>query len=156
MAALFSFVDRSLRFSCGFESIPVYCRNPLFAKRLYYRGPDNQTGLHGVFFLRTIFWLGLVVLMLPPSSDGKTPAPRVSLLETVSASRALISDLGSICSRNEAACAISRETIDLVAGKIRTGAGIAAAMVAGGSQGADHGSLTGKDLEPLWSARGDG
>ena len=109
-----------------------------------------------MFFLRTIFWLGLVVLLLPPASDGKTPAPRVSLLETVAASRALLSDLGDICSRNEAACAISRETIDLVAGKIRTGADIAAAMVKAGPDAADHGSLTGEDLEPGWSARGDG
>ena len=116
----------------------------------------NQTGLHRVFFLRTIFWLGLVVLFLPPASDGKTPSPRVSLLETVAASRALISDLGGICSRNEAACAISRKTIDLVAGKIKTGAGIAAAMVTTGRDGIDRGSLTGEDLEPGWSARSDG
>ncbi|MDH3195318.1 MAG: DUF5330 domain-containing protein [Hyphomicrobiales bacterium] len=109
-----------------------------------------------MFFLRTFFWLGLVVLLLPPASDGNTPAPRVSLLETVSAWRALISDLGSICDRNEAACAIGRETIDLVAGKIRTGAGIAAAMVKTGQDSIDRGSLTGEDLEPGWSARGDG
>ena len=109
-----------------------------------------------MFFLRTFFWLGLVVLLLPPASDGKTPAPRVSLFETVSASRALLSDLATICSRNEAACATSRETIDLVVGKIRTGADIAAAMVRAGPDGAHHGSLTGEDLEPGWSARGDG
>jgi hypothetical protein len=108
-----------------------------------------------VFFLRSIFWLGLVVLLLPPASDGKTPAPRVNLYETVSATRALVSDLGAICSRNEAACAISRETIGLVASKIRTGAGIAAAMVKAGPDDADRGSLTGEDLEPGWSARGD-
>jgi hypothetical protein len=104
-------------------------------------GPDNQIGSRDVFFLRTIFWLRLV---------------RVSLLETMAASRTLISDLGEICSRNETACAISRETIDLVAGKIRTGAGIAAAMVKTGQDGIDRGSLTGEDLEPGWSARGDG
>lgn len=109
-----------------------------------------------MFFLRIFFWLGLVVLMLPPASDGKTPAPRVSLLETVSASRALLSDLATICSRNEAACAISRETIDLVAGKIRTGADIAAAMVKSGPDSGGRGSLTGEDLEPGWSVRGDG
>jgi len=118
--------------------------------------PYNQTGSRDVFFLRSIFWLGLVVLLLPPASDGKTPAPRVSLFETIAASRTLISDLGEICSRNETACAISRETIALVAGKISTGAGIAAAMVKTGQDGIDRGSLTGKDLEPGWSARGDG
>jgi hypothetical protein len=108
-----------------------------------------------VFFLRTIFWLGLVVLLLPPASDGKTPAPRVSMLETVSATRALISDLGSICSRNEAACAVSRETLDLVVGKIRTSADIAAAMTGTGQDGIDRGSLTGEDMEPGWSARSE-
>jgi len=109
-----------------------------------------------VFFLRTIFWLGLVILLLPPASDGKTPAPRVSMLETVVATRALITDVAALCSRNEAACAISRETIDLVVGKLRTGADIAAAMVGTGGDGVDRGSLTGQDLEPGWSARGDG
>lgn len=108
-----------------------------------------------MFILRTIFWLGLVVLMLPPVSDGKTPPPRISLFETLSATRTLISDLAGLCSRNEAACAASRETIDLVAGKIRTGAGIAAAMVKTGQAGIDRGSLTGEDLNHRWSARSD-
>ena len=109
-----------------------------------------------MFVLRTIFWLGLVVLLLPAASDGKTPAPRVSLFETVSASRAFISDLGEICSRNAAACAIGRETIDRVAGKIRTGAGIQAPMVKTGHDRIDRGSLTGEDLKPGWSAQGEG
>ena len=109
-----------------------------------------------MFFLKTIFWLGLVVLMLPPASDGKTPGHRVSLLESVSATRALISDLAGICSRNEAACAASRETIDLVADKIRTGAEIAAAMVKTDQDGIDRGSLTGEDLAHGWSALSDG
>ncbi len=109
-----------------------------------------------MFFLKSIFWLALVVLMLPAASDGKMPPPRVSLLETVSATRALVSDLAALCSRNEAACAVSRETIDLVAGKIKTGAAIAAAMVAATRDGDDRGSLTGEDLEPGWSARSDG
>ena len=109
-----------------------------------------------MFFLRTIFWLGLVVLLLPPASDGKSPAPRVSMLETVAATRAILSDVATLCSRNEAACAISRETIDLVAGKMRTGAAIAAAMVRTGQDSIDRGTLTGEDPEPSWSARGDG
>ena len=108
-----------------------------------------------MFILRTIFWLGLVVLMLPPASDGKAPGHSVSLLESVSATRALISDLAGICRRNEAACAASRETIDLVADKIRTGAGIAAAMVKTSQNGVDRGSLTGEDLEHGWSAHSD-
>lgn len=118
-----------------------------------------------MFLLKSIFWLALVVLMLPAASDGKTPPPRVSLLETVVATRALLSDLGAICSRNQTACAISRETIDLVAGKIKTGAAIAAAMVSAARDGDDisaaregdhRGSLTSEDLEPGWSARSDG
>ena len=109
-----------------------------------------------MFLLKSIFWLALVVLMLPAASDGKTPPPRVSLLETVVATRALLSDLGAICSRNQTACAINRETIDLVAGKIKTGAAIAAAMVSAARDGDDRGSLTSEDLEPGWSARSDG
>ena len=95
-------------------------------------------------------------MILPPASDGKTPAPRVSLRESVSATRALVSDLAALCSRNEAACAVSRETMDIVAGKIKTGAAIAAAMVAAGRDGGNRGSLTGEDLEPGWSAPSEG
>ena len=95
-------------------------------------------------------------MLLPPASDGKTPAPRVSLFETVAATRVLVADLAGLCSRNETACAVSRQTIERVAGKIRTGAGIAAAMVGAGRDGFEHGSLTGQDLEPVWSANSDG
>ncbi len=109
-----------------------------------------------MFFLRTIFWLGLVIMLLPPASNGNTPAPRVTVLEAITATRALVADFATLCSRNETACAVSRETIELVAGKIRTGAEIAAAMVRAGRDDIDRGSLTGKDLEPGWSARGDG
>ena len=109
-----------------------------------------------MFFLRTIFWLGLLILLLPPASDGTTPAPRVSIMETVAATRALLADVATVCSRNEAACTISRETMDVVAGKLKTGAGIAAAMVGLGQDEIDHGSLTAEDLDPGWSARGDG
>ena len=109
-----------------------------------------------MFFLRTIFWLGLVIMLLPPASDGKTPAPRVTMMETAAATRTLIADVAALCNRNEAACAISRETIDLVASKVRTGAAIAAAMVGTGQDSIDRGSLTGQDLEPGWSARSDG
>ncbi len=118
-----------------------------------------------MFILKSIFWLALVVLMLPAASDGKTPPPRVSLLETVSATRALVADLAGLCARNEAACAIRNETIDLIAGKIRTGAAIAAAMVSAAREGDDisaarqgenRGSLTNEDIKPGWSARSDG
>ncbi len=109
-----------------------------------------------MFFLRTIFWLGLVVLLLPPAADGKTPAPRVSLLETVTATRALMADVSELCSRNEVACAVSRQTIDLVAGKMRTGAEIVAAIVGAGQADIERGSLTAEDLEPGWSMRSDG
>ncbi len=108
-----------------------------------------------MFVLRSLFWLSTVVLLLPPSQDGKEPAPRVSLLHTAYAARALVLDLSNVCERNPEACAASREALVLVAQKIETGAGIVSASIAA-SEGksaakVDHGTLTEADLEPAWS-----
>jgi hypothetical protein len=108
-----------------------------------------------MFVLRSFFWLTAVVLLLPPSEDGKEPAPRVSLIHTAYAARALVEDLSSVCERNPEACAVSREALVLLTRKIETGAGIVSAGIAA-SKGetptvVDHGTLTAVDLETPWS-----
>ncbi len=108
-----------------------------------------------MFVLRSLFWLSTLVVLLPPSQDGREPAPRVSLLHTVYAARVLLQDMTGVCDRNPEACATSRQAMTLLTRKLETGASIVAAGVksAQGStaQDIDHGTLTEADLEPQWS-----
>jgi hypothetical protein len=107
-----------------------------------------------MFILRSLFWLSTLVLLLPPSEDGREPAPRVSLLHTAYAARVLLQDVTGVCERNPEACAASRQALVLLTRKLETGAGIVAAGVKAGQGSAadvDHGTLTDADLEPVWS-----
>jgi len=108
-----------------------------------------------MFFVRSTFWLGLVVLLLPASPDGE-PAPRVSLIHTAHAARILVEDMTGVCARHPEACETSREALVLLKRKLETGAGIVSAGLVAGQDfvdpAADHGTLTSADLEPLWSA----
>jgi Family of unknown function (DUF5330) len=108
-----------------------------------------------MFLLRSIFWLTTVVMLLPASPDGSEPAPRVSLIHTAYAARALVQDLQGLCDRNPEACATSRKALVLFTRKLETGAGIVSAGIAAGERQAapqvDHGTLTAADLAPAWS-----
>ena len=108
-----------------------------------------------MFILRSLFWLSTVVVLLPPSQDGREPAPRVSLLHTAYAARVLMQDVTGVCERNPEACAASREAMVLLTRKLETGAGIFVASVQASQNLADpsidHGTLTEADLEPVWS-----
>lgn len=107
-----------------------------------------------MFILRSFFWLATVVVLLPPAESGE-PAPRVNLLHTAYAARAIMQDVSGVCERNPAACEASREAMTLLARKLQTGAGIVVAgLKAGEAPGvaaADRGTLTAADLEPGWS-----
>ena len=111
-----------------------------------------------MFVLRALFWLSSAVMLLPPSSDGREPAPRVTVLQAAYATRILLEDLTGVCERNPQACATSRTAMALLSRKLETGAGIVASGIAV-SQGdkrflvsdADHGTLKVEDLTPAWS-----
>jgi hypothetical protein len=108
-----------------------------------------------MFVLRSLFWLGAVVMLLPASPDGETPAPRVSLVEAAYSARILLQDVTGVCERNPEACARSREALALVGRKLETGAGAVVAGIAAGRMlvdaGAGHGTLTTADLAAPWS-----
>lgn len=106
-----------------------------------------------VFFLfRCIFWLGLVVLLLPASPDGSAPPPRVSVLEALSAARVFVRDISGACERNPHACAVGGDTVELVRLKIETGADIVGALISSDGETISAGTLTKEDLAAEWSA----
>lgn len=110
-----------------------------------------------MFVLRSLFWLGTVVLLLPASPDNPELAPRVSLLHTAYAARVLLQDVSGVCERHPEACATSREALVLLTQKLETGAEIVSAGITAGKSAydpaADHGTLTASDLELGWSAQ---
>jgi hypothetical protein len=108
-----------------------------------------------MFVLRSLFWLATVVVLLPASSGGEHPAPRVSLIHTAYAARILLQDVTGVCARHPEACATSREALTLLTRKLETGADIVSAGLLAGQAlsdpNADHGTLSASDLEPSWS-----
>ncbi|MYZ48367.1 DUF5330 domain-containing protein [Propylenella binzhouense] len=102
-----------------------------------------------MFVLRSLFWLTMLVMVLPPAEGADAP-PRVSLFNAVIAAQALVQDVGAICERNPGACSVSRDALALVGRKIETGANIVEAGVAR-ERGTDHGTLRPADLAPAWS-----
>jgi hypothetical protein len=101
-----------------------------------------------MFLIRSLFWLTVVVLLLPPAGDE--PAPRVGLYQTALAARALIHDVAGLCERNEEACATSRDAAQLLGRKLETGARMVGSTFRDGD-GEMHGSLSAGDLAAPWS-----
>jgi len=101
-----------------------------------------------MFLIRSLFWLTIAVLLLPPA--GEEPAPRVGLYQTALAARALAHDLAGLCERNAEACATSREAADLFTRKLETGAGIVGSAF-GEQEEVPHGSLTAADMAAPWA-----
>jgi Family of unknown function (DUF5330) len=64
------------------------------------------------FLIRTVFWLGLVAILLP---SGRSPqqgsAPPVAATEAVSAAAAAVSDLSGFCGRQPDACVTGSHAI---------------------------------------------
>ena len=115
-----------------------------------------QGGLWSMFLLRVFFWLGLVVLILPPASDG-SPPPRVSVMEAIYAARIFANDIAGACERNPQACEIGGDTAILVGRKAKTGIDIVGSIMSSDTQetdtrSPDHGTLTDQDLLAEWSA----
>ena len=114
-----------------------------------------------MFLVRSVFWLALVLLILPPASDG-SPPPRVSLFQAVSAARIFANDIAGACERNPKACEIGGDTVNLVGRKAKTGIDIVGSIISSGRDSTPHspsnartpdsGTLTDEDLLTEWAA----
>lgn len=112
-----------------------------------------------MFLLRSMFWLSVAVMAMPPAADGTTPPPRVGLVEAALAARVLVQDIAGVCAREPDACATSRDALDLFRRKAETGADLAGRLLSGDAEaageagigGVDRGTLTEDDLAPRWA-----
>jgi hypothetical protein len=73
------------------------------------------------FLLRTVFWLTVIILLLPSDPDAGPEAPQVTLVDALDAIRATITDLSQFCLRNPELCETGETVIQVVADKARYG-----------------------------------
>jgi hypothetical protein len=75
------------------------------------------------FLLRLVFWLGLVLVLLPrdktPDSDK---LPQISVSDAVQAATAAVSDMGQFCKRQPAACEVGGQAATVIGVRAQDGA----------------------------------
>jgi hypothetical protein len=75
------------------------------------------------FLLRMVFWIGLVLVLLPrdktPESDK---LPQVGASEAVSAATAAVSDMSQFCKRQPAACEVGGQAATVIGDRAQAGA----------------------------------
>lgn len=115
-----------------------------------------------MFLLRAVFWLSIVVMLLPGDPERGTEAPRVGALEALIAARATIADLSGFCVRAPEACKTGGAALAALGEKARYGAGLLIRSL--GSSLAEsaaplptelRGTLTPDDRTPQWRPGGD-
>ncbi len=73
-----------------------------------------------MFLLRSAFWLTIVILLIPADPDTGE-APRVTLVNALSAVRATVTDVSGFCDRNPDVCITGNAAIQLVGEKAGDG-----------------------------------
>jgi hypothetical protein len=75
------------------------------------------------FLLRMVFWVGLVLVLLPrdktPESDK---LPQLGASEAVSAATAAVSDMSQFCKRQPAACEVGGQAATVIGHRAQAGA----------------------------------
>ncbi|MDN5005204.1 DUF5330 domain-containing protein [Bradyrhizobium sp. GCM10027634] len=75
------------------------------------------------FLLRIIFWLGLVLVLLP---RDKTPEsgklPNIGAADAVQAATAAVSDMSQFCKRQPAACEVGGQAATIIGQRAQDGA----------------------------------
>ena len=75
------------------------------------------------FLLRMVFWLGLVLVLLPrdkaPESDKQ---PQIGASEAVQAATAAVSDMSQFCKRQPTACEVGGQAATVIGQRAQEGA----------------------------------
>jgi hypothetical protein len=86
-------------------------------------GSRDGRGREMFFLLRMVFWLGLVLVLLPRE---KTPdaekLPQLGASEAVSAATAAVSDMSQFCKRQPAACEVGGQAATVLGQRAQAGA----------------------------------
>lgn len=74
------------------------------------------------FLLRTTFWIGLVLLLLPIGTGSDEDAPSIGIVQVYLAAQSTVQDLGGFCDRNPNACEMGSSVITIVGLKAKEAA----------------------------------
>jgi hypothetical protein len=76
-----------------------------------------------MFLIRTVFWLALVIALIPASEQqpGEN-APVISTGDSLGALRSTLADFGQFCTRNPGACATGSAVLLQFGAKAKNGA----------------------------------
>ena len=76
-----------------------------------------------MFLLKTVFWLSLVILLIPAGKETSTARQGgISTFEVLSATQAVWNDLSAFCERNQEACETGDQLVTRFGDKARNGA----------------------------------
>ncbi len=74
------------------------------------------------FLLRTTFWLGVVLVLLPNSGSQPVPKSQVSASEVFSAAEGMVKDMQHFCERQQEACVVGSRTAVTLGERAQAGA----------------------------------
>jgi hypothetical protein len=105
-----------------------------------------------MFLLRAAFWLSVVIMFIPADPKSDSPAPRVSVIETLVAARAVVADFSNFCERNPDVCVTGNAAFQVFAEKAQNGARMLYRYIDQNFEGGvdEQGTLTGEDRQPPW------
>lgn len=107
-----------------------------------------------MFLIRAAFWLTVVIMFIPADPQSDAPAPRVTVIETMVAARAVVADLSNFCDRNPDVCVTGSAAFQVFAEKAQNGARMLYQYLdktfEAGNPTDEQGTLTGDDRAPDW------
>lgn len=74
------------------------------------------------FLLRTTFWIGLVLLLLPIGTGSDEDAPSIGIVQVYMAAQSTLRDMGGFCERNPNACEMGSSVVTIVGLKAKEAA----------------------------------
>jgi hypothetical protein len=86
------------------------------------------------FIIRSVFWLSLVLLLVPFGGTGASGEDTVGPVEAFIAARGAIGDISGMCERKPEVCEIGKSAIYTIGVRAREGARMAMAAIEDGDE----------------------
>lgn len=100
------------------------------------------------FIIRSVFWLAVILLLLPSDPDAGPDAASVTFMEALNAVRGTVADLSQFCVRNPELCETGGELAQVVADKARYGLDQIQALL--DAEPIQEDTLTADDADAPW------
>jgi hypothetical protein len=71
------------------------------------------------FIIRSVFWLSLVLMLIPVEGSGNADHPAVSPFQAIIAARDAVADVGGMCDRKPEVCVTGRAALDTLGMRAR-------------------------------------